>query len=200
VAKTSGRKGQGFGSLWHLAIRFLGALVPFGPRQSSERWALDQLSPSERSLFTAMSGPDRRHAIGVAHRALHLAASDRSMPRTQAVMLPPGFAAAALLHDVGKIEARLGTFGRVFATVAAMAIGRDQVVTWDHPSNPSGRLQRQKAKMARYLRHDAIGAELLEQGSSEAFTVSWARDHHLPEQRWTVDARIGGYLKEADGD
>jgi hypothetical protein len=54
--------------------------------------------------------------------------------------------------------------------------------------------------MARYLRHDSIGADLLEQASSEPFTVSWARDHHLPEQRWTVDGRLGGYLKEADGD
>ncbi len=183
---TTGSKQHGFGSMWHLALRFAASLAPAGPRQQSQQWALTHLSADEGRLFTQMSGPDRRHAIGVARRAL----GDGAEP----VLVP-----AALLHDVGKLEAGLGTFGRVWATLAALAIGRDGVVGWE--TLPAGSpFSGRRRKMARYLQHDRLGAELLERAGSDDLTVAWAREHHLPPQRWTVEHHLGEILKEADGD
>jgi putative nucleotidyltransferase with HDIG domain len=202
MAKSGNGGLQGFGSMWHLGIRFLGSLAPVGPRSSSEQWALGHLLPTERQLFTAMSGADRRHAIGVARRALALAEEQHLEVIDPAAEPAQAFVAAALLHDVGKIHARLGTFGRVWATLAALGLGRDRVVAWETLADPAGAgmLARQGAKMARYLQHDRIGAELLEGAGSDELTITWARDHHLPEQRWRVEHRLGECLKHADGD
>ncbi|MGH9075887.1 MAG: hypothetical protein ACRDY0_00260 [Acidimicrobiales bacterium] len=183
---------SGFGSWGHLALRFFGALLPVGPRPSRQRWALGQLSTEEARLFSAMSGPDRRHAIGVARSAQGLAAADGRATRD----LPAGFVAAALLHDVGKIESGLGTLGRVGATLAARAVGRDRIVS---PARPRpGR--RPAGRVASYLGHDQIGARLLEGAGSDGLAVGWAREHHLPEHRWSIERQVGRYLKAADGD
>jgi hypothetical protein len=176
-------------------------------------------------LFATMSGPDRRHAIGVARRAIDLLAASGGLPAGDAPSRP--FVAAALLHDVGKTEARLGTLGRVAATLAALALRRETIVAWvDHRphatalasngagehagarhndphrgSNGSGwSIREWQARMGRYLMHDTLGAALLEDAGSDALTVGWAREHHLPESRWSVDGQLGQALKEADGD
>ena len=88
--------------------------------------------------------------------------------------------AAALLHDSGKVVSGLGTFGRVAATL----VGR----------------RRAKGRFALYLRHDELGAELLERAGSDPLTVAWAREHHLPTERWTVPPDVGAALKSADDD
>jgi hypothetical protein len=126
----SPRSAGAFGSWWHLAGRFFLALLPVGPRPPAARWALAHLSPAERSLFDAMSGPDRRHAIGVARDAVRLAGGEP---------VPDAFVAAALLHDVGKIESGLGTFGRVLATVAAVVLGRERLASFDAGAGGAGR-------------------------------------------------------------
>lgn len=114
-----------------------------------------------------MSNADRRHAVGVARQV-----GDQ----------PRAVLAAALLHDVGKVESGLGTFTRVGATVLGM--GSRQ---W------GGRL-------GAYLRHDELGAALLERVASDPLTIAWAREHHLPEARWTVPLDIGRALMAADDD
>ncbi|HXY44364.1 MAG TPA: HD domain-containing protein [Acidimicrobiales bacterium] len=211
------RSSQGFGSSWHLAGRFLGSVLPVGPRKSAARWATGHLLPAETKLFESMSGPDRRHAIGVARRAIRLLNASADTATRE-------FVAAALLHDVGKSEAVLGTFGRVAATLAALALGRDRVLGWAGGSSLAATSQdgedadevrtggvrsttsspwssRQlRARMGRYLMHDSIGARLLEGAGSDALTVTWAREHHLPENRWSVEPVLGHALKEADGD
>ena len=95
--------------------------------------------------------------------------------------------AAALLHDVGKLDSALGTFARAAATVWAGARGRKRVA--------SGR-----GVVARYLRHDEIGGDLLERAQADGLTTAWARQHHQPETSWTVPAHIGRALKDADDD
>lgn len=177
----------GFGSLWHLAMRFFGALSPAGPSPQDAAWADERLSEQERALFARMSGPDRRHAVGVARDALRLAEDDG----LSEAELPAGFFPAALLHDVGKVESRLGTFGRVLATLLAIGLGRRRLQAWQGPIG---------SQFSRYLAHDRLGSELLEAAGSEALAVSWARDHHLPAERWRVEAKLAGYLKAADGD
>jgi putative nucleotidyltransferase with HDIG domain len=128
------------------------------------------LLTAEQQLWVQMSGPDRRHAVGVAKRVAAELGSDAS----RAVM------AAALLHDVGKIDSGLGTWARVLATVVDRREG--------------------DGRFARYRRHDAIGAQLLRDAGSDTVTWTWAAEHHMPPQRWTIDPGLAAALKAADDD
>jgi hypothetical protein len=108
----------------------------------------------------------------------------------------PAVVVAALLHDVGKVESGLGTLARVGATLAALGLGRRRLLTW---ASRGGR-GRIAARLARYLDHDRIGAELLAAAGSDPLVVAWAGQHHLPPHRWEVPADLGACLKAADGD
>jgi hypothetical protein len=176
----------GFGSLRHLAGRFFGALDPRGPDPQEERWALGWLRPGEQDLWRRMSGPDRRHAAGVARDVRALL--DPPAPGREVM-------ASALLHDVGKVESGLGTFARVGVTVAAIGMGRDRLRVV--PGHPAGRGRR---RVSDYLDHDRIGAKLLAGAGSDPTTVAWAAEHHLPPERWSLDRRVADALKAADGD
>lgn len=161
----------------HLAVRFLTSLDPRGPSEADEAWVRRHLLVGEEALWAQLSGPDRRHAVGVARRAV--AALDARADR--AVI------AAALLHDVGKLDAGIGTLARVGATLVGRVLGRERASRGDGP-------------VARYLAHDRIGAELLAAAGSDPVTVAWARQHHLGPARWTVDPVVGAALKAADDD
>lgn len=154
----------------HLAKRFFAALSISAPAPDDAAWAKTQLLPGELTLWRQMSNPDRRHAIGVARDVVTILGADTE----RAVV------AAALLHDVGKIDSGLGTLARVPATVINRRTGN--------------------GRFARYRRHDEIGAELLAVAGSRATTVAWAREHHLPPHRWTIDPRVAAALKQADDD
>ena len=91
---------------WHLAARFFRSLSAAPPSQKSENWADDRLTTGERELWIQLSNQDRRHSVAVARRFV-----DVRPDATRAEV------AGALLHDVGKIDCRLGTFHRVFATL-----------------------------------------------------------------------------------
>ncbi len=104
--------------------------------------------------------------------------------------------AAALLHDVGKLDAHLRTYGRVVATLAGESGGprRGRRPQWT-PTNGFTR------RVGLYLRHPELGGDLLALAGSDPLTVAWAREHHLPpEERWTVDPDLAGALHEADDD
>ncbi len=174
-----------FGSFAHLAERFVGSLWPAGPGRGGDAWAELWLSPNERDMWRRLPGADRRHAVGVARDVV--AALPRGTLRTEIV-------AAALLHDAGKVQARLGTFGRVAATVAAIGWGRERVGDW------AGRASGWRARAGRYVTHDRLGAAMLADAGSAEFVVAWAGEHHLPVERWTVDPSVGEILKAADGD
>ncbi|MDQ1394105.1 MAG: hypothetical protein QOF30_3082 [Acidimicrobiaceae bacterium] len=165
-----------FGSVSHLARRFAESLWPGGPRPADDAWARSLLSDREQRLWGQMSGCDRRHAVAVARR----------LPGLDQAALP-AVLPAALLHDVGKVESRLGPWRRAAATVLALALGRDRVA-------------KGRGRMARYLRHDVLGAQLLERAGSSHLTVAWAREHHLPPSRWTLRPDLAAALKAADDD
>lgn len=151
--------------LLHLVRRFFGSLDPSGPPVDDEVWVAQRLGPGELELWLRMSGPDRRHAVGVARA------------------VPERLAPAALLHDVGKIESGLGTFGRVAPTLLGLVGVRPERGRW-----------------GRYLHHDELGADLLRRAGADEVTVAWAREHHLPAERWTVERADGELLKAADDD
>jgi hypothetical protein len=171
--------------LSHLVRRFVGSLRPGGPSATDDAWAVARMTPGEIGLWRRMSGADRRHAVGVARRVD--ADAGPSSPADRPVL------AAALLHDVGKIDSGLGPVRRAAATVAAMVWGYDAARAWRRRRGPVGRV-------GRYLCHDDIGAELLAAAGSDALTIAWAREHHLPLERWTIAPDVGAALKAADDD
>ncbi len=181
---------HGFGSIGHLSGRFFGALLPFGPPATDENWVQSQLLPGEWSLWTQMSGADRRHAVGVARRTITELGGDGPDG-----VVPRSVVAAALLHDVGKIESGLGTWSRAGVTFAGMAVGREKLLGWSEESDASWR-----RRVGRYLSHDQVGADLLLEAGSEPLTVAWAREHHQPPEDWSIDAQLGEALKVADDD
>ncbi|MGH9165268.1 MAG: HD domain-containing protein, partial [Acidimicrobiales bacterium] len=149
----------------HLVGRFLTSLWPGGPSAADEAWVASVLNPGQADLWRRMSRPDRRHAAGVARRVVGALGHDVERP----------VVAAALLHDVGKIESGLGTLGRVVATVAGLA----------------GRRGHTGPRIARYLDHGPIGARLLTEAGSHPLVVAWAGEHHLPAERWSVPPATG---------
>jgi hypothetical protein len=167
----------------HLARRFAGSLVPGPPRPAADAWARQHLLPGEVELWTKLSNADRRHAIGVAREVERALGHEATRP----------VLAAALLHDVGKIDARLGTYGRVVATLSAMVAGREQARDW---KRGKGYVRR----VGLYLLHDELGGDLLALAGSDPLTVAWAREHHRPEDDWSVDVHIGRVLHAADDD
>jgi len=169
----------------HLISRFFGSLWPGGPNPEQTEWAESQLLAGEVDLWRRMSGPDRRHAAGVARRVQRSLGDEATRP----------VLAAALLHDVGKTEAGVGTYGRVIATVSGAAIGRDQGTITDWT-----RTRGFTRKVGLYLQHPKLGGDLLAMAGSDPLTEAWARQHHLPEDDWTIPVDVGQALKAADDD
>lgn len=168
---------------FHLVRRFFGSLWPAGPVAAEEAWAIAQLNHGEAALWGCMPRYDRRHAVGVARR------TEQALgPRATRSVL-----AAALLHDVGKIDSGFGPVRRALVTMAAMAWGHRAAAGWRSRRGFAGRA-------GRYLSHDVIGAEMLAAAGSDGLTVTWAREHHLSPERWSVPADIATALKLADDD
>ena len=171
-------------SRWrHLARRFLGALRPDEPKVSDIAWTESVLSAGELALWRRMSPPDRRHSVHVARGVLRVLGDAATRP----------VLAAALLHDVGKIDAGLGTFGRVLATLTIGVRGREGVAAWH-------RARGIRRRFALYARHPQIGGDLLRLAGSDPLTSAWAYEHDRPRAAWSVPAAIGDALTACDND
>lgn len=165
----------------HRASRFFGSLRPGPPKKADVAWAADVLNPEELRLFNRMSNPDRRHSVAVARAVERALGAEATTP----------VLAAALLHDVGKSQAGLRTYGRVVATLSHAIVGDSFA---DHWRRTSGLTRR----VGLYLQYPRIGAEMLELAGSDPLVVAWAREHHLPKEEWTVPAHLGQALSAAD--
>jgi hypothetical protein len=122
----------------HLARRFFGSWSRAEPAPEDTAWAWSMLSAEEWRLWQRMAVQDRRHSIGVARRFVAVAPN-----------APGPVIAGALLHDVGKQVAGLGTLRRVVATLVG----------------PRG------ARFRDYHAHERLGAELLLAAGSDASTI-----------------------------
>jgi hypothetical protein len=167
----------------HLTRRFFGSLRPGGLPETDRVWVESVLSDAEYALWCRQYGPDRRHTAAVG----------REVERRLGDEATPPVIAAALLHDIGKIDADLGTWGRVVATVSAKVAGRDTARLWIKSTGFTRRV-------GLYLHHPEIGADLLEMAQSDPLTIAWAAEHHLPADEWTIDPDIAQVLHEVDDD
>ncbi len=161
-------------TLRHLTTRFFGSLWPGGPSAADDAWARHHLITGEVTLWRRMPGFDRRHAVGVARRVGKALGDDAMRP----------VIAAALLHDVGKVESHFGVWRRVLATVWIGVRGRDRV----------------RGAFVVYRDHPSIGADLLRDAGSDGLTIAWTSEHHLPSQSWSIDPLIAAALKASDDD
>ncbi|MCB9371377.1 MAG: hypothetical protein H6518_01180 [Microthrixaceae bacterium] len=167
--------------LWHNVKRFFGSLRPGPPPRADLEWAEAHLLEGEVPLWRAMSNPDKRHALRVARRVDEVLGATAPRP----VM------AAALLHDVGKNDARLRTYGRVVATLTIWLAGKRTVAAWTQTRG----LWRRIGLYAEYPR---LGSEALALAGSDPLTVAWALEHHDPPEDWTVPHDLGEVLAAAD--
>ena len=168
---------------WHLTKRFFGSLLPGGPPERQRAWVESVLSDQEYVLWIRMYGPDRRHSARMA-REVEARLGDQAEEQVLA---------AALLHDVGKIEAGLRTWGRVVATLSAKVAGRDTASLWVRSRGFT-------RNVGLYLQHPDIGGDMLAMAGSNPLTVAWAREHHLPEEEWTVPVDVARVLRDVDDD
>lgn len=171
---------MGFG---HLAKRFFGAVVSAPLNDDESQWVMNSLIEGEQALWRRMSVADQRHAHGVARRVVEMLGEKATRP----------VIAAALLHDVGKIEADVNTLERVMATLAGSQGNREQIEQWSKEDGWIG-------KAGRYLMHNEIGARLLEEAGSDPLTIAWAREHELIHTKWTLPEDITDALWKADND
>ena len=124
--------------VWHLTARFFTSLSTAPASPEDEAWVAEHLLPGELDLWAQLSNQDHRHCAAVGRRFV-----EARPGATRAEI------AGAILHDVGKIECDLGTFGRVAATLVG-------------PRTRS---------FAAYHDHEAIGARMAEQAGSDPVTV-----------------------------
>lgn len=167
----------------HRVRRFFASLVPGRPSDQDLAWAGSFLTDDERRLFAKMAATDQRHLLGVA-RAVERHGVDGQAPERWVM-------AAALLHDVGKTVAGLGTYGRVVATLSEAVGGASMATAWTESSGFT-------RKVGLYLQYPHLGADLLQLAGSDERVVAWAAEHHLPEEDWTVPLAEGRVLALAD--
>ncbi len=102
---------------------------------------------------------------------------------------------AALMHDIGKLEARLATHERIVATLAGRAVGLSTARRW---AGGSGFVRR----LGLYLTHGAAGAEMIRRAGGREELAAWAEIHqayHLPAES-PVPALVAQALSAADAD
>lgn len=172
----------------HLTRRFFTSLWPGAPKPRDDAWVRKVLRPGEYALWSRLPNHDRRHSIAVARRVERALAGTPYAGDDQ-------WLAAALLHDVGKIDARLGVLGRVGATLAGAAAGHEMAVAW---SDKRGITRR----VGLYLRHAELGADHIRLAGGTEVAARWAAAHH-DESAWAatgIPAPVVAALHDADDD
>ncbi len=174
--------------LLHLSERFVRALWSGPPRPEDVAWVQSVLSPRAYAQWEQQPRHDRRHTIRVARLVqAQLAGTDDADDSR--------FLAAALLHDIGKLDANLGVYGRVVATVSGAAAGPGLASAWSERSGFTRRV-------GLYLRHPEIGADRIRLAGGPEAAAQWAAAHHDPStwDRIDIPAPVIAALAAADKD
>jgi hypothetical protein len=170
----------------HLGRRFVRALWPGSPRDRDVAWVAGILEPDELGLWRSLPNHDRRYTIRVAKDVeARLAGTEYARQ--------PRWLAAALLHDVGKLDAGLGVVGRSVATVMGAVAGPARVDRWAQTSGF-------RRRAAWYLHHDDRGADRIRAAGGRDEAARWAWAHHQ-RGRWPasgVPITVAEALEAAD--
>ena len=151
-------------SSWsHLAGRFVGAHRPGGVAAADRAWVEAILTPAELALWLRLPNQDQRHTVEVARRVESALADTPHAGDARWV-------ACALLHDIGKLDAGLGIYGRVMATLWGRAAD-GRLADWEERRG----LRR---RMALYLRHAEIGGDMIRMAGGREEVAAWAEAHH----------------------
>jgi hypothetical protein len=172
----------------HLAARFAGSLAPRDVRAADRAWVASVLTPAELAVWRELGRADRRESVAVARRA------ERLLEGTEHAG-DPRYLAAALLHDVGKCDARLGPWRRAGATVAGALAGPGYARAWSQRGGITRRV-------GVYLRHAELGAQRLEVAGARPEAVAWAAVHHDPAaaEACGLPAPVVAALARSDGE
>jgi len=172
----------------HLSGRFARALYPGAPRAEDIVWVESVLTPDAFVQFRRQPRHDQRHAIGVARV---VQADLGGTPHAD----DDRWLAAALLHDIGKLDSGLGVWGRVAATVSASVAGHDMAAAWSQGGGFTRRV-------GLYLRHPELGADRIRLAGGPEEAARWAAAHH-DASRWAelgLPADVVAALDAADND
>jgi hypothetical protein len=150
----------------HLVSRFFESLVPRPVRPEDRAWVEQVLLPAELTLWSRLSLADRRESIAVAHR------TQAELEGTEYAG-DPRWTAAALLHDVGKLDARFGPVRRALATLLAIGLGPRVVEGWVEKTGF-------RRRCALYVFHDQLGADRVKLAGGRTEAALWADAHHRP--------------------
>lgn len=142
-------------------------LVAAGRERSSAAdrdWVESILTGPELDLWIRQSAFDQDHVLQVARR----------VERRLAATVHAGDArwlGAALMHDVGKVEARLSMLGRAAATIAGRIVSRETARRW--ASGAPGFRRR----IGAYLTHGEIGARMIRRAGGRGEAAAWSEAH-----------------------
>jgi hypothetical protein len=174
--------------LAHLSGRFVRALWPGPPRADDLVWVETVLTADGFAQFRRQPNHDQRHAIGVARDVqVRLAATPYADD--------PRWLSAALLHDIGKLDSRLGVYGRVVATTSGAVAGREHAAAWSESRGFTRRV-------GLYLRHAELGADRIRLAGEPEEAARWAGAHHDPST-WAalpIPHEVVAALDAADND
>jgi hypothetical protein len=170
----------------HLGRRFVRALSPRPPRDRDVAWVVGILEPTELALWRSLPNHEQRYTIRVAKDVeARLAGTEYAGE--------PRWLAAALLHDVGKLDAGLGVVGRSAATVMGAVAGPARIDRWAQASGF-------RRRAAWYFHHDDRGADRIRAAGGRDQAARWASAHHH-RSRWPasgVPITVAEALEAAD--
>jgi hypothetical protein len=163
----------------HRVQRFFTSLRPRPVDAADLAFVKLTLTPAELEVWETLSRADKAESLATARRTAQALGPDAD----------DTWLAVALLHDVGKTEAHLGTFRRAGATMIAGVVSH-------------GRARHYGGAIGRYVRHDALGAERLRTAGARPEAAAWAEAHHRRElwARTGIPPEICEILAVADGE
>ena len=166
-------------SVKHRVQRFFTSLRPRPVDAADLAFVKLTLTPVELEVWDTLSRADKAESLAIGRRAATELGPDAD----------DTWLAVALLHDVGKTDAHLGTFGRVGATVIAGVVSH-------------GRARHFGGAVGRYVSHDDLGAERLRAAGARPEAGAWAEAHHRRElwPRTGIPPEICEVLSAADGE